>query len=155
MRSAMSDFIETNDFTKFSLDLNLEGRRLLYFLSSEKTSAILDFWIPSRDFLPVLSNPKISQTGGKYGLQGRHRQTTFHITRSQTDVRRIVFIVFVIMGITIKGEEVFDITICANPPGPPACDISMNSKRSNECDPQLYMKLMFSSKQFILWNLSF
>ena len=77
----MSDFIETNNFNKFSLDLNLEERRSLsLFLSSEKLSAILDFYIFSRDFQPASSNPKISGTGEEYGLQGCRYRTTFHIT---------------------------------------------------------------------------
>ena len=61
MCSVMSDFIETNDFNKFSLDLNLEGRRWFgFFPFFRKLSAILDFYIFSRDLRPVLSNPKIS-----------------------------------------------------------------------------------------------
>ena len=42
MRSAMSDFIETNNFNKFSLDLNLGERGLLCISFFRLLSTILD-----------------------------------------------------------------------------------------------------------------
>ena len=133
----MSDFIETNNFNKFSLDLNLEERRsLCFFLSSENRPP---YWISkssSRNFRLVSSNPKISQTGEEYGLQGRQYRTTFHITRSQADVRRIVLIAFVIMGIIIKGEEVLILPFVPTHPAP-SLTFPLARKRSIECGPQI------------------
>ena len=88
----------------------------------------------SRNFRLVSSNPKISQTGEEYGLQGRQYRTTFHITRSQADVRRIVLIAFVIMGIIIKGEEVLILPFVPTHPAP-SLTFPRARKRSIECGP--------------------
>ena len=64
------------------------------------------------------------------------------------------------MEFVVLGEEVFDNTICANPPGPKP-DISMCPKRSIECGPPIVNEVdvfpmsMFALKQIILWNLTF
>ena len=134
MRSAMSDFIETNNFNKFSLDLNLEERGSLCLFLLQISVRHFGFLHPSRNFKLVSSNPKISWSGEEYGLQGRQYRTTFHITRSQADVRRIVLIAFVIMGIIIKGEEVLILPFVPTHPAP-SLTFPRARKRSIECGP--------------------
>ena len=87
MRSAMSDFIETDNFNKFSLDLNLGERASLCNFFFRLPSAILDP-SSSQDFRLISSNPKIFWTGEQYGLQGGQHRTMFHITRVPSDMRR-------------------------------------------------------------------
>ena len=76
MRLAMSDFIETNNFNKFSLDLNLEGRGSL-----PKTVRHFEFLHLSRNFQPVSSNPKISWSGGRIWTSTKKENNPGHEPR--------------------------------------------------------------------------
>ena len=58
------------------------------------------------------------------------------------------------MGITIKGEEVFDNTICANPPGPPGPPAwhfhvleNINEMRPQIVEVDVFSMSMFAPKQ--------
>ena len=95
MCSAVSVFIETNDLIKFSLDLNVRGRRPLGFFpffSIEIQAAILEIGELSLEFHEQLQrNLRAHWIGYGDGSQGRRSKTTFHITQSPAGLRWIVF----------------------------------------------------------------
>ena len=121
---ALSDvrFYWDKRFNKFSLVLNLEGRRSLCFFPQKIVRHIgsVDFFLEiSVSLFQIWRSFELAK---KYGLQRRQRQTTFHITRFWTDLRRIIFIIIYNNGNSKLKVRIFDITICAHPPGPPACE---------------------------------
>ena len=133
MRSAMSDFIETNNFNKFSLDLNLGEQGSLCISFFRLLSAILDSFIfPGISSWSRQIRRSLEVGKNMYSRDGYTGQCSISPAFNRI-WEGIIFTAFVIIRITIKGEEVL-ITICANPPSPPGSTWTFPCARKDQLD---------------------